>query len=132
MPLPFILLGAAAAAAAAGIGTGVKGAIDSKDATDVNNRAKNIVDIAHNKLDISRKATHSALENFGREKIYVLDNSVRRFIEAFEKLKNVDLESSSGLDEVNKLKFDKASFEDLKKCSLEVASMLAGGFGGIG
>lgn len=132
MPLPFILLGAAAAAAAAGIGTGVKGAIDSKDATDVNNRAKNIVDIAHNKLDISRKATHSALENFGREKIYVLDNSVRRFIETFEKLKNVDLEHSTGLDEVNKLKFDKALFEDLKKCSLEVASMLAGGVGGIG
>lgn len=132
MPLPFILLGAAAAAAAAGVGTGVKGAIDSKEANDVNNTARNIVDTAHNKLDISRKATHSALENLGREKIYVLDNSVRKFIETFEKLKNVDLEHSTGLDEVNKLKFDKASFEDLKKCSLEVASMLAGGLGGIG
>lgn len=132
MPLPFILLGAAAAAAAAGVGAGVKGAMDSKEANDVNDRAKNIVDEAHDKLDISRKATHSALENLGRQKIYVLDNSVRRFIEAFEKLKNVDLENSTGLDEVNKLKFDKASFEELKKSSLEVASMLAGGIRGIG
>lgn len=132
MPLPFLLLGAAAAAGAAGIGAGIKGAINNKEANDVNNNAQNIIDTAHDRLDISRKATHSALESLGREKIYVLDNSVRKFIDSFEKLKNVDLESSAGLDEINKLKFDNASFEELKKCSLEVASMLAGGIGGIG
>lgn len=132
MPLPFLLLGAAAASGAAGIGAGIKGAINNKEANDVNNNAQNIIDTAHDRLDISRKATHSALESLGREKIYVLDNSVRKFIDSFEKLKNVDLESSAGLDEINKLKFDNASFEELKKCSLEVASMLAGGIGGIG
>ena len=132
MPIPFILGGIALAAGAAGIGAGVKGAIDNKEANNINYRVKNIINTAHNKLDVSRKATHSALESLGREKIYVLDNSVRKFIETFEKLKNVELLYSTGVDEINKLKFDKASFDDLKKCSIEVASMLAGGIGGIG
>ena len=132
MPIPFILGGIALAAGAAGIGAGVKGVINNNEANDVNYRANNLISTGKNDLEIARKATFSSLEALGREKIYVFDVSIKRFIESFEKLKNVDVSDSVGIDEINKLKFDKAYFNELKECSLQVTSMLAGGIGGVG
>lgn len=132
MPIPFILGGIALAAGAAGIGAGVKGAINNSEANDVNNRANNLVRTGKDNLEIARKATFLSLESLGREKIYVFDVSIKRFIESFEKLKNVDISDSVGIDEINKLKFDKAYFDELKECSLQVTSMIAGGIGGVG
>lgn len=132
MPIPFILGAIAIGTAAAGVGAGVKGVMNNNEANDVNNRANNIIGRAKNDLEMARKATFSSLEALGREKIYVFDVSIKRFIEYFEKLKNVNISDSVGIDEINKLKFDKAYFDELKECSLQITSMLAGGIGGVG
>lgn len=132
MPIPFILGAIAIGTAAAGVGAGVKGLMNNSEANDINTLANSTIDIAKDNLDKAREATFYSLEALGREKIYVFDVSIKRFIESFEKLKNVDISDSVGIDEINKLKFDKAYFDELKECSLQVTSMLAGGIGGVG
>ncbi|ASJ22269.1 hypothetical protein [Brachyspira hampsonii] len=132
MPIPFILGAIAIGSAAAGVGAGVKGLMNNSEANDINSLANSTIDTAKDNLDKARQATYYSLEALGREKIYVFDVSIKRFIEAFEKLKNVDISDSVGINEINKLKFDKAYFEELKECSLQVTSMLAGGIGGVG
>ena len=132
MPIPFILGAIAIGTAAAGVGAGVKGLMNNSEANDINTLANSTIDIAKDNLDKAREATFYSLEALGREKIYVFDVSIKRFIESFEKLKNVDISDSVGINEINKLKFDKAYFDELKECSLQVTSMLAGGIGGVG
>ena len=132
MPIPFILGAIAIGTAAAGVGAGVKGIMNNNEANDINSLANTTIDTAKEKLDKARNATFYSLEALGREKIYVFDVTIKRFIESFEKLKNVDISDSVGIDEINKLKFDKAYFNELKECSLQVTSMLAGGIGGVG
>ncbi|KLI14057.1 hypothetical protein SZ40_12750 [Brachyspira hyodysenteriae] len=132
MPIPFILGAIAIGTAAAGVGAGVKGFINNSEANDINALANSTIDTAKDNLDKSREATFYSLEALGREKIYVFDVSIKRFIDSFEKLKNVDISDSVGIDEINKLKFDKAYFDELKESSLQVTSMLAGGIGGVG
>ena len=132
MPIPFILGAIAIGTAAAGVGAGVKGIMNNNEANDINSLANTTIDTAKEKLDKARNATFYSLEALGREKIYVFDVTIKRFIESFEKLKNVDISDSVGIDEINKLKFNKAYFNELKECSLQVTSMLAGGIGGVG
>ncbi|KLI29719.1 hypothetical protein [Brachyspira hyodysenteriae] len=132
MPIPFILGAIAIGTAAAGVGAGVKGFMNNSEANDINALANSTIDTAKDNLDKSREATFYSLEALGREKIYVFDVSIKRFIDSFEKLKNVDISDSVGIDEINKLKFDKAYFDELKESSLQVTSMLAGGIGGAG
>ncbi|OEJ14664.1 hypothetical protein BFL38_07420 [Brachyspira hampsonii] len=132
MPIPFILGAIAIGSAAAGVGAGVKGLMNNSEANDINSLANSTIDTAKDNLDKARQATYYSLEALGREKIYVFDVSIKRFIESFEKLKNVEISDSVGINEINKLKFDKAYFEELKECSLQVTSMLAGGIGGVG
>lgn len=132
MPIPFILGAIAIGTAAAGVGAGVKGVMNNNEANDINFLANSTIDAAKDNLNKVRDATFYSLRALGREKIYVFDVSIKRFIESFEKLKNVDISDSVGIDEINKLKFDKAYFDELKECSLQVTSMLAGGIGGVG
>lgn len=132
MPIPFILGAIAIGTAAAGVGAGVKGIMNNNEANDINNLANDTINTAKENLEKARNAAYYSLESLGREKIYVFDVSIKRFISSFEKLKNVEISDSVGIDEINKLKFDKAYFNELKECSLQVSSMLAGGVGGVG
>ena len=91
MPIPFILGAIALGTAAAGVGAGVKGIMNNNEANDINNLANNTIDTAKENLDKARHATYYSLEALGREKIYVFDVSIKRFIEYFEKLKNVNI-----------------------------------------
>lgn len=126
MPIPFIL-GAIAIGTAAGVGAGIKGIMNNNEANDINNLANDTIDTAKENLDKAKQATQYSLEALGREKIYVFNVSIKRFIESFEKLKNVDISDSVGIDDINKLKFDKAYFNELKECSLQITSMLVSG-----
>jgi hypothetical protein len=129
MPLPLIpiLLGIGSAAAAA-IGTGktVKAVKDNSEAQDYNRLANNKISEAKDSLETARKASNTALESLGGKKLFVLDKSISRFIASFEKLKNVQLEDSTGMDELNKFCLDKQSAAELKEMSGYASSILGG------
>ena len=130
MPIPFLFIAAGAGAAALGIGKSVKASADQKDANETNEYAQDIVDRATKAAKISRENSGRAIEDLGRKKIWILDNSVESFIHLFEQLHNVELGESPGMDELKKFRIDKQAFGELKQMSSMASSIASGVAGG--
>ena len=130
MPIPFLFIGIGAGAAALGIGKTVKAGIDQKDANETNNRAQNLANQATQAANRSREASGKAVTDLGKQKIFVLDHSMKPFIESFEKLRNVELTNSIGMDELKNFKIDKQSLDELKEMSSMATSLLSGAASG--
>jgi hypothetical protein len=127
MPLPLIpIIIGAGAAALLGIGKGIKAAVDNNDADDYNKRSNEEIDKAKNNLEVCRTASNTALEALGRKKLFILDRGVMRFVRAFEKIQNIQLEDSPGLNELGKFRLDSQSFAELKKMGGYAASIAGG------
>lgn len=115
------------AGALTGIGTGIKAGIDNKNANEINDLAQNILNHAKKRIEVAKSASGKGLEILGEKKIQILDNKVNEFIGLFEKIKNISLEESSGLDELSKFRIDKDnSFLELKNLGNLGASMAKG------
>lgn len=110
-----------------GIGTGIKAGIDNKNANDINDLAQTILNNAKKRIEISKAASGKSLEVLGEKKIYILDNKINEFIRLFEKIKNISLNESSGLNELSKFRIDKDnSFLELKELGNLGTSMAKG------
>ena len=125
-----ILIGIGVITGVTGIGKGIKAAVDNNDAKDFNRWANNNISEAKEKAEASRKASNTALEALGRQKLYVMDKSISKFIGSFEKIKNVQLEDSIGLNELNKFRLDKQSTDELRQMSDYASSILGGTMAG--
>jgi hypothetical protein len=130
MPLPLIPIILGAGAGLLGIGKGIKAAVDNDDAKDVNSQANKILEEAKKHLENCREKSEKALEALGGKKLFVLNNSIPRFIAAFEKVKNVRLQDSAGIDELGKFVLDKQSFDTLRQMEDFASSFLGGVAGG--
>ena len=126
MPLPLLFIGAAAAAGALGIGKTVKASIDQKEANETNERADDVIRDASNRIETARKKCGTNIENLGKCKIKILDNSIKPFINVFEQINHIELSSSTGLNELQKMVLDRKNFGELKELQ-NMASSLAGG-----
>lgn len=106
MPL-LTLLGGAAALAAGVLGVG--GHLDAQDkneeAEKTRQMAQSYYDAAKDLLDHTREETQEALVNLGTTKQTVLENSMERFIRSFEKTKEIQMELSDGIDELENFRF---------------------------
>ena len=106
MPL-LTLLGGAAALAAGALGVG--GHLDAKDkneeAEKTRQMAQDWYDAAKHRLDLARNDTQEALVELGTTKRDVLENSMERFIRSFEKTKEIQMEFSDGIDELENFRF---------------------------
>lgn len=130
MPIPFLLIGIGAATAATGAAKTVKAGIDQKNANDTNKKAQRIIDVATERINNSRKISGDSIVNLGQKKIWVLGNSIKPFIDSFEKLHNVELSESVGMDELQNFHMDVESFGELKKMEMMASSLLKGTAGG--
>ena len=126
MPIPFLFIGGAALFGAVGIGKGIKAGVDQKDANDTNKSAEEKVNDAKELVNKSREKCGKAIDDLGEKKIAVLNGSMKSFIREFEKINNIELSESSGLNELQKMVLDKKEFEDLKELQ-GMATSLAGG-----
>lgn len=131
MPLPFLFIGAAAATGLAGVGKTIKAGMDNSEAKSINEAANNRIEEAGKQLDQSRKDCGTSLEVLGKEKLAVLNGSIKDFINEFEKIKNIEFSNSVGLDELHKIHFDKKSFEELKKLNGFASSFIGGAVSGV-
>ena len=136
MPLPVFLIGAAAAVATGAIGgeKTIKAAVDNSKAEKINKISNRSVEDARVELDRQRKETGTSIEKLGALKLDVLDHDILDFVNTFEKIKNIDFQSSIGLDELKDLHIDQNTFQELKELgnfALEVAGgASAGAVGG--
>lgn len=126
MPLPLIPIIIGAGAAALGIGKGAKAIRDNKKAQEINEDAQSLIDSAKDKLEEARDRTKNVLEILGEKKLDIYQYTLTDFVDKFERIKNVELESSTGLDELDKFKIDKASFAELKEVTILAGSMAGG------
>lgn len=126
MPVPFILGGIAAAAAVTGVAKGVRGVIDNNEAKELNEKAQNIVKNAESNLEKSRQFSQESLEQLGQAKINILKVSVKKFLEMFGQIKNVDFKHDGDLGNLSLTDFDVADFAMLKQ---EVSFIASSGLG---
>lgn len=126
MPIPILLIGLGAGAAALGIGKSVKAGVDQKEANKTNETANSIIKSASTKIEKYRKKCGNAIDDLGKCKIQILDESIKPFIEEFEKLNHIEFMESSGLNELQKMVLDKKKFVELKDLQNMASSMLGG------
>ena len=130
MPLPLLFIGAAVASGAIGAGTTAKAVADNSKAASINRNSSAGIETAKDNLEYHRSAVSTALEQLGEEKLNVLNTNISDFLSAFEKIKNVDFQSSLGLEELKNLNIDENSFKELKELgnfAVEVAGGAAAG-----
>ena len=130
MPIPLLFIGLGAGSAAVGVAKSVKAGVDQKDANETNERANRIVRVVTNETNQCRKNSGDAITSLGEKKIWILDKSIKPFVESFEKIHSIELTNSAGLDELNSIIIDKGSFEELKSMQNMATSILGGVAGG--
>ena len=131
MPIPLLFIGIGAGTAALGAGKTIKAAIDQKDAKETNEKAQNLVDQTTKQVNLYRKSSGDALTHLGEQKIDTLESSIKPFIAAFEKIHNVELTDSVGMDELQKFVIDAQSLDELKTMQSTAASLAGGMAGGV-
>lgn len=83
-----------------------------------------------NLLTNPEKTAETAITELGKTKLAVLEESVKPFIASFEKIHNVELSESIGMDELQKFRIDKQSLDELKEIQTIGGSILGGVAGG--
>ncbi len=126
MPLPLFFLGAALVTGTIGGGKTIKAAVDNSTANRINQIANVRIEDAKQLLDRHRNEVSEALNQLGAEKLNVLNNNVIDFVTSFEQIKNIDFQSSVGLEELKKLHIDQNTFKELKELG-NFAINVAGG-----
>jgi hypothetical protein len=126
MPIPLVLIGIGATTASVGIGKGAKAVYDNSAAKTINASAESVVNTAKETIEYARQRSGSALEYLGAKKIFLLNEDIKKFVAVFEKLKNVQLEDSVGLNELKNFKIDKRTFAELKEMCGFASSILSG------
>lgn len=132
MALPFIIGAIAAAAGLGGIGKGVKGAIDTKEAKEVYDRAERIVEPAKDRLLRAKDKTVNTISNLGKTKLQASAKELNDFVDIYSNIKGVELTDSVGIEELSKLKLTKESIKEIKDASLDAIDVLGGGIAGVG
>lgn len=132
MPIPFIVGGIALAAGATGIKKGLDAKRDMKEAKAINQDSQNIAEEAENFIAMAKGKTNEAITALGQEKIRLLSTSISDFVANFEKIKNINLKESSGIDELIYFNSESQGFIQLKEASFEARQIAVNGLAAIG
>ncbi|PHI30049.1 hypothetical protein [Budvicia aquatica] len=115
MPIPIIVGVIAAGAGVYGLVKGVSGAKDHRDAKDINDSAKGMVDSINQRIDNSRQSTNSTIEDYGQRKLRAFNDVISDFIETYGRLKDVNLLNSPELENLNAGDFSKTTLAGLQQ-----------------
>lgn len=142
MPLPFIIggaaiaakvvLGAAIAAGGVGVVKGVKGAVDNSDAKSFQAEAEKIKRQSQKSMEAKKEETKVSIEQLGKTKVDILANQITPFINSYQKIKNIQINNSEGINELNKIAFSNEELSEMKKISNAAIDFLSGAVTGAG
>ena len=131
MALPLLFIGAAVATGAVGGTKTIKAVSDNSKAGQINEIANHSIENARDELDRQRKEVGAALESLGKEKLAILEGNVTDFVTTFEKIKNIDFQSSIGLEELKNLHIDQNTFRELKELGSFALGVAGGAAAGV-
>ena len=126
MPLPFLAWAAIATVGAFGAGKTIGAISDNSKASDINSEANSIVEKAKKRITSCKDGSGSSLQALGAKKAYVLDNEIKRFLDLFTQLKNVNFRGTPGLEEFAKFRIDAQDLRGLREMSSFAGSLVGG------
>lgn len=132
MPIPFIIGGIALAAGATGVKKGLDAKRDMEEAKEINSNSQYIAKEAEEFIAMAKGKTNEAITALGQEKIRLLSTSINDFVVNFEKIKNINLKGSKGIDELKHFNSTSESFKQLKEASFEAKQIAINGLAAIG
>lgn len=135
MPLPLlpaIAAGIAAATAATGVKKGLDAKRDMNQAKSLNASSQDIAKEAEEFILMAKENTNQAIQELGQEKIRILSTSINNFVLNFEKIKNINLKSSEGIDELKHFNPSSESFKELKQAAFEAKQITVNGLAAVG
>lgn len=131
MPIPFIIGGIAAATAVVGVKKGLDAKHDMNEADAINEAANAIADESEKFIIMAKDKTKEAIEALGHEKIRILSTSINDFIKNYEKIMNMNLKNSEGLDELRIFDPSSEEFIQLKEAAFEAKQIAVNGLAAI-
>lgn len=130
MPLPLILVGAAALVAGAfGAKKGTDAYSDNKAAASLRLDATAKFDKAKCQLERAKEKCNSELESLGRLRLEIFDNEIRRFVSLFSEFRDVRI---SDLHQLEAIGIQKESLEEMRTQSHAASEVLQIGIASIG
>lgn len=132
MPIPFIPIAIGAAAALHGVKKGMEAKSNMDEAQRINSSSQDYAKEAEDFIMMAKEKTNTAIEEFGKEKVRVLSESITVFVVEFEKIKNIDFSDSKGIDELRYFNPSSESFKQLKAASFEAKQVAVNGLAAIG
>ncbi len=129
MPLPLILIGAAALVGAYGAKKGVDAYSDTKKASSTRDDASTLLDRAQGALRKDRRLCKATLEELGRLKFEIWDVDLGRFCSLFGRLRNVRLMGVPGMSEIS---WSDEELGEMSKLSGYASEVVSGGLTAAG
>lgn len=131
MPLPAILIGLASLGAAA-VGASAKSdaKATNEKAQELADNAKELYNTSKTSLEQAQKLTETSLMNLGSAKKNVLETSVSQFLTAYERIKNIEVSESVGINELSKFSVEKQDVIQLREMSNIYESAFSSGAAG--
>lgn len=131
MPIPAILAGLATAGAAAlGIGAQMDAKETNEKAQTLAEDAKSLYDESKRSLEQAQGKTKKSLLALGNSKKEVYETSINQFLIAFNRIKNIELSESAGLNEIKNFSIGKQDVLQLKEMSNISQSTFSSGVAG--
>lgn len=115
MPLPFLVLGLGAAAGVLGVGGHLCAKDTNEKAQRIAQDAQELYNNAKHSLEIAQSRTEEYLLELGSAKKEVLDSSMNDFLNVYDKIKNVIITESTGLNELSKFTIDQQGAMQLRE-----------------
>lgn len=123
MSITAFIVGASILTGTAGLGKTTKAGMDAINAKQISKDANELVEVTRDNLEKQRTACGKSLEHLGEVKLFIMNHSLRQFVEAFEQIKNIDF---TGIGELDEFSIDEKEFKDLE-AMVNFASSFAGG-----
>lgn len=130
MPIPFIIAGVAAAAGIAGIGGHISAKETNEKAEAISQEAQKLYNSAKESLEQEQKKTEQVLAKLGYAKKNVLETSMKNFLNAYEKIKNIEFRNSNDLNELSKFSIDSEGAIEIRELTNIYAASFASGVTG--
>lgn len=140
MPIPFLLVGAAAVAGITGVAKGAQAIKNNSEAKSKIEEAQSLYDSAKGKLETQRNSTTTHLENLGKIKLETWSQEVNDFLNTFNAFNNVRMEGKVNLNErlkgqitnpQNMLNMTTATLKAREVAKAGFASLGAGALAGV-
>ncbi len=112
----------------------VKAVMDTNKAKEIDSFAKAKLNSSENRLNNAKNATNKKLAGYGQQKMGAFEHNIRKFVELYEQLSNIELANSAELQNLKLGKFTAVTVNELKnECSMlasSAKSLASGAAGG--